>query len=325
MAQMPRNKRLNRRRPVVPSGPRPPITDIPRSPGSGFQSVHQFNPVRNGGKGNKGGKKGSKGSGGKGGSGSGKGGGGYFGGYGGFKGVKKRKVNRLVNGMIRSEVKDLRRVRAQVRNESKRDMQSVRRDYRRGKGDLEHIFGETGDYIQHLQGLNADSYNTQLNQTQAANAALQQQLGGTYSGAQDQVNAEMERLGIQGAGNLSGLIADQANAQAMASQAGANAEQTMGMAAGNTQQLMNLMQGMNQGSFQQAMGQNLNTRNEQLTQVRDDRRDKFNDIRRAIRDVRGGRRDLFFQLLNQLQETGWSQYMDQQQLNMAKRAQRRNR
>lgn len=247
----------------------------------------------------------------------------YYGGLGGYKGVDTREVKGLVNGLIRDEVKDLRRGKAQIRRESRHEMQGIRRDYRRAKGDLEHVFGESGDYINYLAGQTADTFADQTQQAGAASAALQAQLGDSYTGAMTDATAELDRLGISQGGNMTGLLADQANAQAMAQQTGQNAQQTLGMMGGNAAALMNLVSGMNQGSYMSDMGKSLNARNDQLTEVRRSRQDAYNATRDAIRDVRGTRRDLFNQLLNQLQQTGWSQYMDQQQLKMQRRAMRR--
>lgn len=247
----------------------------------------------------------------------------YYGGVGGYKGVDTKKIKRLVNGLIRDEVKDLRRGKAQIRRETRHEMQGARRDYRRGLGDLNHVFGESGDYINHLGQQNAQMFQGQADQTGAATAALQAQLGNSYTGAMDAGQAELGRLGIGQGGNFSGLIADQANAQAMAGVTGQNAQNTLGMMGGNAAGLMNLVSGMNQGSYMADMGKNLNNRNDLLTEARRGRQDQYNQVRDAIRDTRGSRRDLFLQMLDSLQQTGWSQYMDQQNLNMQKRAMRK--
>lgn len=243
----------------------------------------------------------------------------YFGGYGGYKGVRKSKVKRLVNGIIRDEVRDLGNERRSVRREYRRDSRDVNRQFRRGKKDLRHVFGETEDYLGSLAQRNQNVVSNQSDQISAAQQALQRQLGNTYTGAADQINSELSRLGIEGGGNLGALYSDQANAQAMGAQAGANAQSTLGMMGGNAQQMMGLLQGMNQGAHMSNAGLNLQRRNDSLIEARGNRSENMQAIRDAIRDVRGGRRDLYVQMLNQLQETGWGQYMDQAQLNMARR------
>lgn len=289
---LPRNKKLAKPAPGPSVGgtpknkPKPPI-------GKG--------PVRGGGKGG-GGRPIPKGK--------------YFGGRGGYKGVKVAEVDRLVNGIIREEMADLRDERQDVNAESRNAQRQARTDYQRGRGDLRHVFGETRDYLGNLGRQTQQMYGGQMDASQAATAALQQHLGGTYSGAQTGAMDELARLGIQQGGNFSGLQADAANAQAMAAQSGANAQSSMGMAAGNAGALQNLVAGMNQGSFMSHMGQNLNAKNSALADIRQKRMDGYHDVREAMQDAKGSRRDLFWQLMQQLQQTGWSQYMDQRNLGM---------
>lgn len=239
-----------------------------------------------------------------------------FGAMGGYKGVSKKKASRLASGLIRDEVRDISRERTGIERNTRFQRRVARTDYRRGVEDLDHVFGETGDYLNHLKSQNQAMFGQQSQSAKAANAALQQQLGGTYSGALGDVNSEMERLGITGAANPSQIISDQANSQAVAQQSGANTQSTMGLASQNSDQLAGLLQGMNQGSYTSAIGKNLNARNDALSEILQTRNDAMTEMRGAIRDVRMGRKDLVMQLLNQLQETGWGQYMDQQQLNL---------
>lgn len=321
MAQLPRNKKLSERRPLVsPEGivKEPPQMSNPPQIFHGQQGPKDKDKDKN-----KGGKNDNKGDG----KGDGKKGPGYktkgrFGAYGGYKGVSRKKVNRLVGGVIRDEVRDLNHERRSVRREYKRNKRDVNRSFRRGQQDLKHVFGETGDFINSLGATSQQSILDQSAQINAAQAALQQQLGGTYTGAQQAGAEELARLGISGGGNFGQLIADQANAQAMGAQNAANQQATLGAMGGNAQQLMGMLAGMNQGSFMSNAGLNLQRRNDALIEARGNRDENMQTIRDAIRDTKLGRRDLFFQMLNQLQETGWSQYMDQQQLNMAKRDQR---
>lgn len=243
----------------------------------------------------------------------------FYGGRGGYKGVSTKKVRGLTNGLIKDEVRSIKREKGEVKRDSVLEARSARRDYRRGKQDLRHVYGETGDYLKHLAEQNQGTFTQQSGLMDAANAALQQQLGGTYTGAIEGVNSEMARLGIEGGANTGQMFADQAFSQAQGAQAGANAQSTLGLTNANANQLSGLVQGMNQGSFMSAMGQNLNRRNDTLGEIKQNRIDNMDEITGAIRDVRMGRKDLFTQLLNQLQETGWGQYMDQQHLNLARK------
>lgn len=305
---LPKNKSLPKKRVVPGSGAQEP------RPGNNLKKPGKKpnGPKGNGPKGKGDGKpgKGKKGGGGK-----------FFGGLGGYKGVRKSKVKRLVGGVIRDEVRDLSRERKGVNREYRRERADVNREFRRGRQDLKHVFGETDDYLGFLGNQSQQQTNAQSQQIAMAQQALEQQLGGTYTGAADQVTSELDRLGIGGGGSLAQLGLDQANAQAMGAQAGANAQSTLGLMGGNSQQMMGLLRGMNQGSMMSNAGLNMQRRNDALIEARGSRDENQQAIRDAIRDVRSGRRDLFFQMLNQLQETGWNQYMDQQQLRMAKRDQ----
>lgn len=246
----------------------------------------------------------------------------FYGGLGGYKGVKTKTLRRLVNGILREEIGSLRSEKRGLNRETRSLTQAANRQYRRGKGDLNHVFGETSDYLNHLRSQSQQQYAQQASQAQAAQAALQQSLGGTYSGAQQAGLAELERLGVAGGGNFSQLQSDAANAQAMAQQAGANAQSTMNMAAGNADALAGLLQGMNQGAYQSHIGKNLTARNEALAEIGAMKRDGYAEIRDAIREAKKSRGDVFFQLLQQLQQTGWNQYVEQQQLKRNRRGRR---
>lgn len=238
----------------------------------------------------------------------------FFGGRGGYKGVNKNQVKRLVGGLMREETSDLRQQRRQVGREFRQGAKGVRTDYARGVGDIKYVHGETTDYIGSLAQRSAANQGAAMGQQQQAQAALQGMLGQTYSGAQSQGQQELARLGIQGAGNFQQLGADQANAMGVAAQSGANAESTLGMAGQNTAAAMQMLQGMNQGSMMQGIGQNLNARNDAMGELRDNRINQNNEVRLALREASATRKDLFFQLLQQLQQTGWDQYVQQRQL-----------
>jgi hypothetical protein len=251
----------------------------------------------------------------------------FFGAVGGYKGVNKNKVKRLTNGLMREETRGLRKQQREVGRQSRRDSNAARRDYARGVGDLNYVHGETTDYIGGLAQRNQQNQQNAMSQQAQAQAALMGMLGDTYSGAQSGASQELARLGIQGGGSFQQLNADQANAQNVAAQSGTNAQTTLGMAGQNSAANMQMLQGMNQGSMMQGIGQNLNARNDALGTVRDNRIAQQNEVRTALQEARATRKDLFFQLLQQLQQTGWDQYVQQRnlqqqdrQLNMQQRA-----
>lgn len=243
----------------------------------------------------------------------------FYGGRAGYKGVKTKKVKRLVNGVLREEMHDLKGQARLANRDANKEMRKARRDYHRGRGDLKYVHGETTDYLNSLAQRNQQMYADQAQSTAASTAALQSMLGGTYSGAQNQGMEELARLGIEGGGNFGQLQADQANAQSLAAISGNNAQSTGALANSNAQLAMQSLQGMNQGSYMQGIGQNLNARNNAFQDIRSNRIDQINEVRHAMKDAKSERRDLFFQLLQQLQQTGWNQYLQQQQLQMQRK------
>jgi hypothetical protein len=238
----------------------------------------------------------------------------FYGGIGGYKGVRTKKVRRLVNGVIREEMNDLRAQGRQVKQDANNENRKARRDYRRGGQDLTYVHGETQDYLNNLAQRNQQMYQDQSQQSALSAQALGSMLGNTYSGAQSQGMEELARLGITGGGNFSGLQADQANAQSLAAIGGQNTQDTMGLQNSNAQLAMQSLQGMNQGSYMQGVGQNLNARNDKQQEILTNRVNQMNQVRHAMKDAKGERRDLFFQMLQQLQQTGWDQYLQAQQL-----------
>lgn len=289
-----------------PPGGKPPKTDQDKHPPG-------WRPPKHGGLNGDGPRK-NKGGGGK-----------FFGGMGPYKGVPIKRVNQLINGIMRDELRDLRGEKRGIRRDMRNDLSGLRRDYQRGMGDLDHIYDETNDYMQHMNTQNQQMYDNAGNQVAGATQALQSQLGNTYTGAANSVNDEMARLGIQGAANTSQIQADSAFSQATAQQAGANAGSTLDLAQTNSGALSGLLMGMNQGQYQSSAGQQLNAFNDGRTDVMQNKLDNMQQIRDAMRDVKGSRRDLFIQMLNQLQQTGWGQMMDLQQLNLQKKQMRKGR
>jgi hypothetical protein len=188
--------------------------------------------------------------------------------------------------------------------------------YERGMGDLNYVHGEVGDYLNNMGAQNMQMFQGQMGQQEQANAALQGQLQGTFDSAQGDVIAELNRLGISGGANTGGIVADRGWQQAQGAQQGANALQSMGMMQQNSGVAQNLIAGMNQGSLTQGYGQNLNAYNDAQSATNQDRMDQLSEINNAMWDAQAGRKDVFFQLLQQLQQTGWSQYMQAKQAGM---------
>lgn len=222
---------------------------------------------------------------------------------------KSAKVNRLVDTIVNPELRGLSSQRNQVARDYATGVGQANTAYERGKGDIEHVFGETGAYLDMLKGRNATEAAAGVNRSDAAAAALRSRLGDTYSGVQNSAASELARLGISAGGNFGGLMADAANAQYTADQASANARSTMDQSNSNAGLVMSLLQGMNQGSKMGAAGKNLNARNDALAELSAARIAQLNKIGDAMQETRKSRSDLFTQLFNQFQQSGWKGYL----------------
>lgn len=222
---------------------------------------------------------------------------------------KSAKVNKLVGTIIGPELRGLNSQRSQVARDYAAGVDRANTAYERGKGDIEHVFGETGAYLDMLKGRNDAEAAAGASRSDAAAAALRARLGNTYSGVQSGVESELARLGISGGGNLSGLMADAANAQYTADQASANARSTLDQSNSNAGLVMSLLQGMNQGSKMSAAGKNLNARNDAIADFNTARISQLNKIGDAIQETRKSRSDLFTQLFNQFQQSGWKGFL----------------
>lgn len=222
---------------------------------------------------------------------------------------KSAKVNRLVDTIINPELRSLNSQRSQVARDYATGVGQANTAYERGKGDISHVFGESSAYLDMLKGRNDAEASAGASRSDAAAAALRSRLGDTYSGVQSGVSSELARLGITGGGNLSGLMADAANAQYTADQAGANARSTMDQSNSNAGLVMSLLQGMNQGSKMGASGKNLNARNDSLAELSAARIAQLNKIGDAMQETRKSRSDLFTQLFNQFQQSGWKGFL----------------
>ena len=219
----------------------------------------------------------------------------------------ERTARRLTNGVIKDTVRDLNQQRREVNREARNANDIVRTMYHRGRGDLEHVFGETGDYIEHQNEQGQNAFNAASLEQSAAATALQNQLQNVYSAGEGSATAEMQRLGITGAqGFLGQLASDSANAQAVGTQTSSNNQANLGAMQANAGAVGNLLSGMNQGAYMGAIGQNLNARNTAFADNRQQRADQLALVREAVNEAQGSRKDTFFQLLQQLRQTGWA-------------------
>lgn len=223
---------------------------------------------------------------------------GRIGGIGGYKGVKKSKVNNLVGGIINAEVRQQR--------ESSRSAQDV---YDRSVGDINAIFKEIDKGIRATNATYAQNRDAAKRGVNESAARQQSNLSDIYGNAGNSINSELERLGIRGGAGtgVAGLMADQAWQQGAALQSRDNINNIINVGAGNNAALGNALLGMNTGERVSQLGQARNTRDTAVSKVRD-----------AIIEARKKRPDLFNQMLEQLQNTGWNQYFQNQQLKKMK-------
>lgn len=227
-------------------------------------------------------------------------------GRGGKGGNLERIARRLTNGVIRDEIRDLRAQRMEVSNATRKANDTARVQYQRGKGDLEYINKEVTDYLGSMGQQNQAMFQQAGIAQNAAAAALQQQLGGIYGQGQSDAQSELSKLGIGDSSFLNQLAADSKNSQAMAAQQSQNTQDNLGLMQTNAGMLQNMLGGMAAGSHISNIGKNLNARNDAFAENRRTKAEQMAIVRDAIRDARGSRKDIFFELLQQLKQTGWS-------------------
>lgn len=242
-----------------------------------------------------------------------------YGKVGGYKGVKKSTAQDLARGVYNTEMRELQGQQRNLDRDTRQNVLEATNLYERAKGDLSHVYGTTGKYIDTQKTNAAAEYASGEQQSVAAANALKAQLSGLYSGATGGAESELERLGISDAGNYQGIMSDSLNAQAVAGQSGENARSTMAQSGQNVASLMSLLGGMNQGSYQSSAGQILNARNDAVSKAKDEQYNQTRKIRDAMVQAKASRKDVYLQLLQQLQQTGWSQYLQNQQLGIQRK------
>lgn len=222
---------------------------------------------------------------------------------------RRRRVNDLIDSIINPEIRGLQSQRNQLNRDYQQGLNTANTQYERGKGDIEHVFGEVGEFLTGQAAKNTAEGSAAVGRSEAAAQALRSRLGDTYSGVQSGAESELARLGISAGGNMGGLQADAANAMYTADQSNTNAMTTLNQSNSNTAQMMNLLQGMNSGSKMSASGKNLNARNDTLAQLAAARIANLNKIGDALTETRKSRSDLYTQLFNQFQQSGWKGFM----------------
>ncbi len=218
------------------------------------------------------------------------------------------RVNRLVDAQIRAGLNDLRKERRMIRRETATERRAAKRDYERGLGDLNYIYGETADYTNALGNQIQQNYSGLRDRSQAAQSALVQALSGNSTGVAGQLTSDLSDLGISGV-DASQFQADAANALNVAAQTGANNMANINAAASGAADISSLIQGMVAGSKASAYGSQLNDLNDRLFEASQAKRDGYAQVREAISDLKGTRKDLTLQMLQQLGGSQWGKYL----------------
>lgn len=216
----------------------------------------------------------------------------------------ERTARRLTDSVIRDTTRGLNQQKREINREARNANDIVRTMYHRGRGDLDHVFSETGDYINAQNSQSQAGFNAATAEQSAAAAALQNQLKNVYAAGEGSATDELSRLGITG-DFLGQLNSDSMNAQATGAQLSANNAANLSLSQANAGAVGNLLSGMNQGAFMSAQGQNLNARNTAFADTRQNRADQLALVREALNEAQGTRKDTFFQLLQQLKQSGW--------------------
>jgi Fe-S cluster biosynthesis and repair protein YggX len=240
---------------------------------------------------------------------------GRYGAYAGYKGVKRKRAANLVDGELKSLMHMLRRELRSGRRELRHEAGDVRQEFRNERQDINKIFGETGEFIGQQNGLIDERFKASNAQAQAAQAALMEQLGGMNSANTGAVGDELGRLGMDMGAFGGQLAADQGYATDMAAISGANNAanlQAMQAASGT---MGNMLLGMNEGSKGSMLSANMRNRDEQIGDIRDAKHDFTKDVQQRVLDAKSQRGDMIRSMLEQMAQTGWAQYIDQQNLN----------
>lgn len=264
-------------------------------------------PSNNGGKGKGDGK-------GDGGKGKGKGKGGRYGAYGGYKGASRKKASRMAQDEIRDVLQDIRNEIKQERREAQHDRKEVNREYRRTKGDVNLAFGESGEFMGQQNDIISGRFADAQSQQAAAQQALMGQLGQNAQKSLGGAGDELARLGLSGDfGNQAG--ADQLYAQQAAQLMNAGQQGNLDAMQGNAQSVGDMLLSMNSGAKANMLTQALVGRNDARHGIREDRNDTINDLQSQARQTKREKGSITREILQQLAQLGWAQYVDQRNLN----------
>lgn len=166
-----------------------------------------------------------------------------------------------------------------IKRDYRQGVRKANRLYRRTRGDLRHLYGETGDYIRNQKGKN----NRVMKNAKAAitnqGQQLQGQLATTTNGTEAAAMSALAALGLSGAnGAFDQFGADAVNNSAVAGQ---STNDSLAMVSSQNmaqRQISNLMLGMNRGARASAVGQAVNNHAETLDDLRVAKNQALNDL-----------------------------------------------
>ena len=226
--------------------------------------------------------------------------------------IKNKKMAGLVNALVQSQIRagvdDARKERRMIRREADSSRRKAIKNNRRALGDLNYIFGETGDYMKAMGQQIDQQYGQSQAALQASQAALTQQLQANSQGVAGAVGGDLAALGISNMSDM-GFQNDALLAQNLATQQGANQQANLSAQQQGAAAISALLQGMNAGSKMSQYGIQNNALNDELYEIAQGKRDGYNQVREAISDLRGKRGDLTLQQLQALAGSQWAKYL----------------
>lgn len=242
-------------------------------------------------------------------------GGGRYGAVGDYPGIPRKRASRIVKGQVRELMRGLRHERSQVRQNQANDIRDVNTYTANTLSGLDNIQQQTLAYLAQQQA--AAQAAQQATQQQVANtdAALQQQMQQTNQQLQGAAQAELARLGIAQAGDLTDWNAQQAAAMNAAQQQAAFNQQNLAMQNGAAQQLAAMMNAGLVGSLNSSRISALQNQQLALNEIGDDSRGQIADIMAEMRNARKGKRDAINELLEQMVAGDYDRWANTKDMN----------
>ena len=133
--------------------------------------------------------------------------------------------------------------------------------YRRSVGDANHVYDETQSYIGEQNQAIEDLYTNSIADNQASNASLADMLNSIATRSRNDAAAEMQRLGVQGAG-MGNFAADDALNQLLSARASADEQANLKLSNTGAVEVGKLLSGMNEGQRASVLGRVLNVRDD---------------------------------------------------------------